>query len=120
MKLAVTTVVHDRLVEAYESGKYNAFVLEGSSRSSKTFSIIQFWIKYAFINRGTPKRVAICRLKSTWLSATILFDFLSVLVNYGLFDQKNYNKTNKIYKLFDVEFWFIGLDICRAPAAEVL
>jgi phage terminase large subunit len=110
LRLAVTTIVHDKLVEAYQSGKYNAFVLEGSSRSSKTFSIIQFWIKYAFMTKGTAKRVAICRLKSTWLSATILFDFLNVLVSYGLFEQKNYNKTNKIYKLFDVEFWFIGLD----------
>ena len=107
---AITTEVHDQLMNAYLSKKYNVFVLEGSSRSSKTHSIIQFWIQYAQNNLGKKKRVAICRLKGTWLSATILFDFVSVLSDYGLYNEKDHNKTNKIYTLFDTEFWFMGLD----------
>jgi len=110
MAIAVTTEVHDRLFAAYNENNYNVFVMEGSSRSSKTHSIIQFWIKYAFMNKGKRKRVAICRLKSTWLSATILFDFVNVLISYGLYNPKDHNKTSKIYTLFDTEFWFMGLD----------
>lgn len=108
--LIVTTKVHDRLIEAYQSNKFNVFVLEGGSRSSKTHSIIQFWIKWAMTNRGRNTRVAVCRLKGTWLSATVLKDFIDVLSAYGLYNPKNHNKTNKVYKLFDTEFWFLGLD----------
>lgn len=110
MRLAITTKVHESLLAAYNLRKYNVYVLEGSSRSSKTHSIIQFWIKYAFINKGRRRRVAICRLKGTWLSATVLNDFVNVLSAYGLYDPKNHNKTNKIIKLYDTEFWFLGLD----------
>lgn len=108
--LAVTTEVHEKLITAYDSGLYNIFVLEGSSRSSKTYSIIQFWIKYAYLNNGKQKRVAICRLKGTWLSATILFEFINILIKYNFYDPKKHNKTNKIYTLFTTEFWFMGLD----------
>lgn len=110
MPIAVTTQVHDELIEAYNVRKYNVYVMEGSSRSSKTHSIIQFFIKYATLNRGKTRRVAICRLKGTWLEATVLFDFISVLTAYGLYNPKNHNKTKKIIKLFDTEFWFMGLD----------
>lgn len=69
-------------------------------------------IKYAVQNRNskTAKRVAVCRLKGTWLEATVLFDFISVLTAYGLYNPKDHNKTKKIIKLFNTEFWFIGLD----------
>lgn len=110
MPIAVTTQVHDELIEAYNAKKYNVYVMEGSSRSSKTHSIIQFFIKYAVQNRGRTRRVAICRLKGTWIEATVLFDFINVLSAYGLYSTKNHNKTKKIIKLFDTEFWFIGLD----------
>lgn len=110
MPIAVTTQVHDELVAAYNQRKYNVFVMEGSSRSSKTYSIIQFLIKYATLNRGTRRRVAICRLKGTWLTATVLHDFINVLSAYGLYNKRDHNKTSKIYTLFDTEFWFMGLD----------
>ena len=110
--LALTTKVFDRLYSAYQSRLFDVFVLEGGSRSSKTFSIIQFWIRYAFINKGTPKRVLVSRRKGTWLTATVLVDFVNALRMYGLYDRKNHNKSigSGVYKLFDTEFWFLGLD----------
>lgn len=90
--------------------RYNVFVLEGGSRSTKTTSIIQFWFLYAQLHRGKPKRVVISRKKSTWIKTTVLFDFLKALKDYGWYQDRNYNKTDRIYKLFDTEFWFIGLD----------
>lgn len=108
--LGLVTKVFLELHAAFVSQLFNVFVLEGGSRSSKTHSIIQFWIKWAFENRGTPKRVAVCRLKGTWLSATVMKDFIDVLKFYKLYDPAKHNRTNKIITLYDVEFWFIGLD----------
>lgn len=108
--LGITTTVFDELRAAFNSKKFNVFVLEGGSRSSKTFSIIQFWILWAYANIGKEKRVVVSRLKGTWLAGTVYLDFLKILRLYKLYDRKNENKSNKIYKLFDVEFWFIGLD----------
>ena len=108
--LIVTTKVHDKLWEAYVSKAFNVFVLEGGSRSSKTHSIIQFWIKWAWINKGRNTRVAVARLKGTWLSATVMKDFIDILTGYGLYNPRDHNRTNKIIKLFDTEFWFVGLD----------
>lgn len=108
--LGLTTKVFESLLAAFNSGQYNAFVLEGGSRSSKTFSIIQFWILWAWMNRGKEKRVIVSRLKATWIRATVLKDFLDILKSYGLYDQKCHNKSANIYRLYDVEFWFMGLD----------
>lgn len=108
-KIQVTNVF-DRLFTAYRENKYSVFVLEGGSRSSKTFSIIQFWLLYAQVNAGKPKRIIISRAVATWILGTVLNDFLLVLKAYGWYSDRAYNKTLRIYKLFDTEFWFVGLD----------
>lgn len=110
--IGLTTKVFDRLRTAYLSRQYNVYVLEGGSRSSKTHSIIQFWIAWAYENRGKEKRVIVSRWKGTWLKATALKDFIDILKQYKLYDKKNHNKSegSGIYRLFDTEFWFLGLD----------
>lgn len=105
-----TTVVYDKLDNEYRCGKYNVFILEGGSRSSKTISIIQFWLQWAQDNEGNEKKVIVSRAVGTWIEGTVLADFLKVLKAYGWYDEKNHNKTKKIYRLFDTEFWFVGLD----------
>ena len=102
--------VFARLAKAHATGKYTVHVLEGGSRSSKTYSIIQFLLIYAQENIGNEKRVIISRAVGTWIKGTVLHDFLKILKAYGWYDKKNFNKTDKVYKLFDTEFWFVGLD----------
>jgi len=110
-KIALTPV-YQKLEKAYLSSKYNVFVLEGGSRSSKTYSVIQFWIKYAQENQDKERRVIVSRLKATWITATVLKDFLDILKEYELYDKKNHNKSigAGVYKLYTTEFWFLGLD----------
>lgn len=108
-EIEVTNVFH-RLYEAYNAGKFNVYVMEGGSRSSKTYSIIQFWLAYAVSNIGKTKRVIVSRAVATWINGTVLNDFLNVVKAYGWYNNRNYNKTLRIYKLFDTEFWFVGLD----------
>ena len=107
-----TTPVYQKLNAAYGSGLYNVFVLEGGSRSSETYSIIQFWIKYAREHQDRVGRVIVARLKATWVTATVLKDFLDVLKDYGLYNKKNHNKSvgAGVYTLYTTEFWFLGLD----------
>ena len=83
-------------------------VLEGGARSSKTWSIIQFIIAYCLQNK--KKQITICRDKSTWLTATVLVDFVEILEMYGLYDVKKHNKSKNIYNLNGNQIWFIGLD----------
>ena len=75
-KVAVTPV-YQKLDAAYRSGRYNVFVLEGGSRSSKTYSIIQFWVRYALEHQDRERRVIVSRLKATWITDTVLKDFMS-------------------------------------------
>ena len=110
-KVAVTPV-YQKLDAAYWSGRYNVFVLEGGSRSSKTYSIIQFWIRYALEHQDRTRRVIVSRLKATWITATVLKDFTDVLKDYGLYNPKQHNKSigAGVYTLYTTEFWFLGLD----------
>lgn len=103
---------HIEMVAAYKSEKYNVFVQEGGSRSGKTYGIIQFWIKWAKENEGKNKRVIISRKTSTWITATVLKDFIDLLKKLGIYEPKNHNKSTGagIYNLFGNQFWFIGLD----------
>ena len=104
------TPVFGRLLQAFRLCIYNIFVLEGGSRSSKTVSIIQFWLLYAQVNQMAPKRVVIARKRASWIKGTVLNDFIVVLKRYGWYNERNHNKTHNIYTLFGTEFWFIGLD----------
>lgn len=107
-----TTPVFQKLNTAYDSGMYNVLVLEGGSRSSKTYSIIQFWIRYSMEHQDRIRRVIVARLKATWITATVLKDFLDVLKDYGLYNKKDHNKSvgAGVYTLYTTEFWFLGLD----------
>ena len=62
MDFDVTPVFY-RLRTASEEGRFNVLVFEGGSRSSKTYSIIQFFIIWAKA-QDKPKRV-ICS-RSIW------------------------------------------------------
>lgn len=84
-------------------------VNEGSARSTKTYSILQYLIMRA---TSEKLRITASRAKLTWAKATIVPDFLDILDNqFKCFNPDNWNKTESIY-YFDngTEFSFIGLD----------
>ena len=98
-KIALTPV-YQKLDTAYRSGKYNVYVLEGGSRSSKTYSIIQFWVRYALEHQDRERRVIVSRLKATWITATVLKDFMDVLKDYGLYNPKQHPR-NEVGRILD-------------------
>lgn len=104
------TPILARLISAVGAGGFNVFVFEGGSRSSKTFSIIQFLIHYAIANPTLPTRIVIARKRATWLSSTVWSDFDTVLGQLGLLPLCRKNKTLKTIRLASTSFEFIGLD----------
>lgn len=87
------------------------FVLEGSSGSSKTTSIIQTLIIYCIKNKGKGKRIVIARAKYSWLKDAPLEDFIKMLVSLGIYKEKMHTRSHpQSYKLFGNTIDFIGLD----------
>ena len=103
------TEVFEKLVN-YSEQNPRGIILEGGSRSSKTYSIIQFIILYCINNDN--KRITIARAKFTWLQASVIQDFIEILINYGIYDDKFHtkDKSNYSYNLFNNRIYFVGLD----------
>lgn len=104
------TGVLEDMFDAYNSGKFNIYVDEGGSRSGKTRKNIDFIILYCQDHEAENKRILIARQKSTWCKASVMYDFLAVLKEYGLYRDELFNKTESILRLFGCEIWFGGLD----------
>lgn len=84
-------------------------VNEGSSRSTKTYSVIQYLIGLAL--EGYNYKVTICRAKLTWLRASVMPDFFDILENqFDMYNPSNHNRSENIYELKGTTFQFIGLD----------
>jgi len=107
------TNVYTRLAHAYfvKKGMYNGYVLSGGSRSSKTFSIVQFIITYCQKNANKRKDILIAREQYSDLKKTVLKDFIDILHLYGIYKDECHTKSNpQAYKLYGNMIYFSGLD----------
>ncbi len=104
IKLKASTV-YERINDA----KKRIIVNEGSSRSTKTFSIFQWLILDHLEN---PKTVTtISRARLTWLKGSLIPDFQEIMKDqFDLWDERMWNKSDSIYKLNGGRIEFIGLD----------
>ncbi len=97
-----------RTVQAAQ--KYNIICHEGGSRSSKTYSIFQFFINKAL--SGEIFSLTICRDKFTWIKETLLQDFEDITNNYNIQVSPaiNRNRPDQTYYIRGAKFTFWGLD----------
>lgn len=99
------TIVFQKNHTALSSEK-RFIVNQGSSRSSKTWSLCQLLIVWALTNPN--KTISIVRKTFPTLRATVMRDFFEVMKQLDLYSRSNHNKTENIYK-FDngsiVEFF---------------
>lgn len=108
--------------KAYYSRKYRAICNQGSSRSSKTFSICQLLIEIAI---NEPKvEISVCSISLPHLKKGARKDILAILEIMGIFSEDNFNRTDNIYE-FDngsvIEFF--GADDSgrvRGPGRHIL
>lgn len=106
MKLEGTGVFDD-LWQALSNKSIRGIVLEGGSRSSKTWSICQ---AIYLTGLQEPKRIAIARFRRTWIKPTVLDTFKKVLQGLEVWEEEAFNKTDLIYSAHGSTFEFYGLD----------
>ena len=88
------TIVFQKNFDALSTDK-RFLINQGSSRSSKTWSLCQLVIVWAMSNPN--KTISIVRKTFPTLRATVMRDFFSVMKELELYERKNHNKTENIY-----------------------
>lgn len=80
----------------------------GGSRSSKTYSICQKYILKLLKEKG--KVLTITRKTTPALKTSVMMDFFEILINWGLYNPTNHNKSDLTYTLNGNLIQFTGLD----------
>ena len=103
------TNVLTRNYEALLNNKIRFVVNQGSTRSSKTYSLCQLIILYCLNNPG--KVVSIVRKSFPSLRSTVMRDMIDILNELKLYQENRHNKTENIYS-FDngAKIEFFSLD----------
>lgn len=111
LNLKATNVLK-RTIQAESEGK-KIIIEEGGSRSSKTWSIFQFFILKALAGDGIG--ITIVRSHLSWIKATLLKDFEEILDKYKInyTPEININRDSQIYYINGSEFAFFGLDYAQ-------
>ncbi|MDG3581761.1 PBSX family phage terminase large subunit [Galbibacter pacificus] len=87
--------------------KGNIRVVQGSAGSSKTYSILQLLILTAIQNRNSTL-VSIVSESMPHLKRGAMRDFVNILTEMGLYNEKQHNKTENRYRLGRTRFEFFG------------
>lgn len=104
-----TTRVFKRNREALLDPNIRYIINQGSTRSSKTYSIFQLLILYALTNKD--KRVNVVRKSKSTLVATALQDFKEVFDSLNISHLAKYNASTHFYKFTSgTRISFIGAD----------
>lgn len=89
------TNVFTRNFEALENKEIRFVINQGSTRSSKTYSLCQLMIVYCLNNPN--KLVSIVRKSFPSLRATVYRDMIDILTELKIYSEKFHNKTENIY-----------------------
>ena len=103
------TNVLTRNYDALMDKKIRFVVNQGSTRSSKTYSLCQMIIIYCMNNPN--KIVSIVRKSFPSLRATVMRDMIDILSDYGLYKEAQHNKTDNIFQFTNgAKIEFFSLD----------
>lgn len=81
---------------------------EGGARSSKTYSLCQMWV--ARMLKEKNMLVSVVRKTGPALRATVYKDFITILREQELYDERKHNKSNLTYQIGTNEIEFFSLD----------
>ena len=82
-------------VKAAKEAGFTTCSLQGSSRSAKTYSVVQFLCMQCFNYAGTT--VSIIRAGMPSIKRTVYRDFKDIMLNFGWWDDKCMNKSEFVY-----------------------
>lgn len=118
----ILTPVFDANIEAYESKKFRVIANQGSTRSSKTYSVCQLLALY--IPTKEKKSISIVSPSLPHLKRGARRDFLEILEGAGLYSDAQFNKTDNIYHYPNGSYVeFFGVDEpgkVRGPGRDIL
>ena len=98
-----TTVTFEHLLDARSRITQHI----GGTRSGKTYAILQWIIVQALQSQQT---VTIVRKTIPSLKRTVIKDFTDILKSINIWEDENYNVTDRIYKLYDSTVQFLSTD----------
>ena len=85
-------------------------VLQGGTRSGKTYSILLGLIEFAYKNKGKGLYITIARKTFPALRGTAMRDFFEILKKENLYDERLHNKSSSLYHLYGNNVEFISVD----------
>ena len=85
-------------------------VLQGGTRSGKTYSILLALIEFAYKNKGKNLYITIARKTFPALRGTAMRDFFEILKKENLYDERLHNKSSALYHLYGNVIEFISGD----------
>jgi phage terminase large subunit len=92
----------------FKDNQQKVFIIQGGQGAGKTIALLMQIIDA--IER-TKQEITICSAELSKVKDTVLNDFLKILIDYNLFEQKRYNKAETSYNYDKGHFLeFIGLD----------
>ena len=97
-----------RILDEMLASDKRFFLNIGGSRSSKTYSILQYILIYCVKNKD--KVITIARKTFPALRLGAYREFIQMLKDYDLYREHNHNKTNNIYNLNGNTVQFISID----------
>lgn len=109
--MAVLEIKHTSVFEknwkAYNDNSLRFIINQGGSRSSKSISILQ-----CLIVIGMQKKLDISIVRKTLPSVkSIMKDFFDLIIDYGIYNKSNHNKSNSSYTFNNGTFFeFFGAD----------
>ncbi len=97
-----------RIFEETCNANTRVVVHQGGTRSSKTYSVCQYYI--IKLLRETGKILTISRKTMPSLKQSVLRDFMEILQNMEIYNESFHNKTESTYKLNGNLIEFISMD----------
>ena len=98
-----TTVTFENLLES----KSRVTQHIGGTRSGKTYAILQFLIVEAL---QIPQAITIVRRTIPSLKRTVIKDFKDIISDIGIWNEENFNITDRTYRLGESTIQFINSD----------
>lgn len=116
------TDVYEWNFEAYYSNQYRVIANQGSTRSGKTYSIIQ--LLALWIAHKEKKTITVVSPSLPHLKRGARRDFLEILESAGIYSDEQFNKTDNVYHFPGGSYVeFFGVDEpgkVRGPGRDIL
>lgn len=102
------TLQTNKIFEILQESKKRITVMQGGSRSGKTYNILIWFIVKLLQENG--KTLTIVRQSLPSIKGSVLRDFVDILMRLGIYSEDNHNKTEQIYHMNGNTIEFVSAD----------